>query len=106
MGGTTGEGVFRGPANDFPFDNGQGLFEIRFRLEDAVLDYTPGWPRLEGARADVTFSNRGLRVESGQRVACWMSKSRSMRAWIDDLARRWCGSRAGQGAGRQFVARV
>ena len=32
---TTGEGVLRGPANAFPFDQGQGLFEIRFQLEDA-----------------------------------------------------------------------
>ena len=59
----SGEGVLRGPANAFPFDQGEGLFETRFQLEDAVLDYAPGWPRLEAARGTVRFRNRGLQVE-------------------------------------------
>ena len=59
----SGEGVLRGPAAAFPFDQGEGLFETRFQVEDAVLDYAPGWPRLEAARGTVQFRNRGLRVE-------------------------------------------
>ena len=65
MGGriTTGEGVLRGPATAFPFDQGEGLFETHFQVEGAVVDYTPGWPRLEAARGTVHFRNRGLQVE-------------------------------------------
>ncbi|MDG4551134.1 MAG: YhdP family protein [Candidatus Contendobacter sp.] len=60
---TAGEGVLRGPATDFPFDRGEGLFETRFQVEGAVLDYAPGWPRLEAVRGTVRFRNRDLWVE-------------------------------------------
>lgn len=62
---TAGEGVLRGPAAAFPFDRGEGLFETRFQIEGAVLDYAPGWPRLEAARGTVRFRNRDLWVEIG-----------------------------------------
>ncbi|MFO1425059.1 MAG: YhdP family protein [Candidatus Competibacteraceae bacterium] len=58
-----GEGVLRGPAAAFPFDRGEGLFETRFQVEGGVLDYAPGWPRLEAARGTVRFRNRDLWVE-------------------------------------------
>jgi uncharacterized protein (TIGR02099 family) len=79
-----GELVFRGPPVDFPFDRGEGLFETRFQVEDGVLDYAPGWPRLDRLRATVTFRNRGLRVEaeSGRLVDAEMQGAT---AWIDDL---------------------
>ena len=59
----TGEGTLRGPATAFPFDGGEGLFETRFRVEGVVLDYAPGWPRLEAGRGTVRFRNRGLQAE-------------------------------------------
>ncbi|MCB1768081.1 MAG: TIGR02099 family protein [Candidatus Competibacteraceae bacterium] len=64
----TGELIFRGPPAAFPFDRDEGLFETRFQVENAVLDYAPGWPRLERLQAEVRFRNRGLTVEarSGQ----------------------------------------
>ncbi len=58
-----GEGTLRGLVTAFPFDRGQGLFETRFQIEGTVLDYAPGWPRLEAARGTVQFRNRGLQVE-------------------------------------------
>ncbi|HAO31920.1 MAG TPA: hypothetical protein DCQ84_03065 [Candidatus Competibacteraceae bacterium] len=59
-----GEVVFRGPPARFPFDGGEGLFETQFRVENAIVDYMPGWPRLERGRTVVTFRNRGLWVEA------------------------------------------
>lgn len=80
-----GEVVFRGPPARFPFDGGEGLFETRFRVENAVVDYRPGWPRLEQGRATVTFRNRGLRVEvEAGRLLDGQVENAS--AWIDDLA--------------------
>jgi len=58
-----GDVVFRGPPARFPFDGGEGLFETRFRVENGVVDYMPGWPRLERGRVTVTFRNRGMLVE-------------------------------------------
>lgn len=60
----SGDLVFRGPPARFPFDGGEGLFETRFRVENATVDYLPGWPRLERGRTTVTFRNRGLWVEA------------------------------------------
>ncbi|HEX5339597.1 MAG TPA: YhdP family protein [Gammaproteobacteria bacterium] len=45
---------------DFPYDNGKGLFDIRFRVIHAVLDYASGWPGLQNLDADVEFRNQGL----------------------------------------------
>jgi uncharacterized protein (TIGR02099 family) len=83
-GRAAGDLVFRGSLADFPFDNGQGLFETRLRFENVILDYAPGWPRLEGLRADATFRNRGLRIEA---ASGYLLDARAERitAWIDDL---------------------
>lgn len=64
----SGDMVFRGPPSQFPFDHDEGLFETRFQVENAILDYMPGWPRLERGQAVVLFRNRGLHVtvDSGQ----------------------------------------
>ena len=59
---TSGEMLLRGAPSAFPFDKNQGLFETRFQVEDAVLDYQTGWPRLLGLQAEVKFRNRGLQV--------------------------------------------
>jgi len=47
---------------DFPFDKGQGLFEIRFDVTDGILDYAAGWPRLEEIETAILF--RGRRFEA------------------------------------------
>lgn len=56
----SGSLVLRGKLHDFPYDNGQGLFDIRFRLVHGVLDYASGWPRVENLTADVEFKNQGM----------------------------------------------
>lgn len=63
-GSITGDVVLRGVPARFPFDDGNGLFEARFRVDNAVVDYTPGWPRLEDGKLAVTFRNRALRIET------------------------------------------
>lgn len=45
---------------DFPYDQGKGLFDIRFHLLHGVLDYADGWPKLENLDAEVEFRNQGL----------------------------------------------
>ncbi|MEJ2564410.1 MAG: YhdP family protein [Gammaproteobacteria bacterium] len=43
---------------DFPFDDGRGLFEIRFDVTDGILDYANGWPRLEEVQTEIGFHGR------------------------------------------------
>ena len=82
---TDGEFTWRGWPGDFPFDHGEGLFETRVQVENAVLDYTPGWPRLEKLAAAVTFRNRTLQVEArGGRLLD--AHVEHITARIDDLA--------------------
>lgn len=82
---THGEMLWRGRVADFPFDRNQGLFETRFQVEDAVLDYQSGWPRLERLSANVQFRNRSLSVTAQRgRLADGVLESASAR--IDDLA--------------------
>lgn len=61
---TKGDVVFQGPPARFPFDRGEGQFETRFKVENAVVDYHPGWPRLERGQTTVTFRNRGMWLEA------------------------------------------
>ncbi len=57
--------VLRGDLGNFPFadGDGDGLFEVRFRAEDSVLDYANGWPRIDNLNADVTFRNASMFID-------------------------------------------
>ena len=62
-------GSFRisGPLAEFPFKQpSSGDFEVRLRLEDQVLAFSPEWPRITGAFIDLAFMRQGLRIESRQ----------------------------------------
>ncbi len=99
-----GEMTFRGPPSAFPFDRNEGLFETRFQVEDAVLDYGPGWPRLERLKTEVLFRNRGLLVEAHQ-GRLLDGEMEQATARIDDLVRSGGASQgARQRASRQPVA--
>ena len=64
IGGEVPEGslALRGKLKDFPYDNGQGLFDIRFHLLHGQLDYARGWPPVKDLDADVEFKNQGMQV--------------------------------------------
>ncbi|MFA5825575.1 MAG: YhdP family protein, partial [Gallionellaceae bacterium] len=55
----------RGDLNDFPFpENKKGLFQVRVKANDVVVDYTKGWPRVENATATLLIEGQRLRVDS------------------------------------------
>jgi uncharacterized protein (TIGR02099 family) len=56
--GHSGDARFRlrGNLADFPFrDPQQGEFSVRARIENGVLDYAPGWPRIEDIAGELLF---------------------------------------------------
>src|SRR3569833_2544407 len=57
---TQGEARLYGWLNEFPFDRGDGAFDVNFHVVDGVLDYAPGWPRLRQIATDVRFIGRSL----------------------------------------------
>lgn len=59
---TAGKTLFRGHIADFPFDQGQGLFETRLQVSDSLFNYFPHWPPIKNLKAEVVFRNRSLQV--------------------------------------------
>src|SRR5437667_9603854 len=55
----------KGDLQQFPFvgDRG-GTFQIEAKVTEAVLDYAPGWPRIEHIRGDLRFHGNRMDVAS------------------------------------------
>ncbi|MGE5027967.1 MAG: YhdP family protein [Betaproteobacteria bacterium] len=52
----------KGNLADFPFADGKrGLFEVAGKVSGGVLEYAPGWPKIENIALDLLF--RGARME-------------------------------------------
>ena len=68
VGGRVPGGTFllRGPLAAFPYPERDGRFEVSFGVEDLILDYDPGWPRLEALGAEVRFLNQGLEIRASE----------------------------------------
>lgn len=61
---TSGSFVLKGPLSRFPFAKGEGVFETRFTLEEGVLDFAPGWPKLEDIAAEIKFIGRSMLINA------------------------------------------
>lgn len=77
--------IFRGPLDQFPFSRAQGRFEVRFAVEDGVLDYAARWPRLEQLFGEVVFSERSMRI-LGQRARILDATLTDVRVDIEELS--------------------
>ncbi len=64
---TSGGVLYHGSINDFPFDKGAGIFEVRFNLEKGELDYAENWPVVKNISTEVVFRGRSMSaiIESG-----------------------------------------
>ncbi len=59
--------TLQGDLARFPFANDQGgVFKVAVKVQDGVLDYVEGWPRIEGAEAELLFHGKGMEVRSGK----------------------------------------
>lgn len=56
--------LYFGPGRGFPYRDGQGVFEVRAEVEDAVLAYRPGWPEIKGLDASLRFSGPGMEIRA------------------------------------------
>ncbi|HHJ80917.1 MAG TPA: hypothetical protein ENJ65_04715, partial [Candidatus Tenderia electrophaga] len=67
----SGSMVLQGPIKQFPFNDASGRFEIRFNVNDGVLDYAHGWPRIEQIEAEVAFVGNRMNIaaEAGKVLA-------------------------------------
>lgn len=76
--------VFRGPLPAFPFRDHEGRFELILDIEDGVLDFLPGWPRVREARARLHFLNQRLDIDVAS-ARLWDTRLADVRSALPDL---------------------
>jgi len=54
--------ILHGPLAEFPFDQGNGRFEVRGHVVDASYEFLTGWLPLRHAEADVSVRGRAISV--------------------------------------------
>ena len=61
-----GDVLFYGNLIDFPFKNGQGVFQAIFQAKQLELIYHPDWPHLTELEGEVSFLQNSLQVNIAQ----------------------------------------
>lgn len=61
-----GDFIMRGRVEDFPYRAHNGIFDVRFDIEDATLFYGAGWPAIEGLEGRVHFAGAALDIFAGK----------------------------------------
>ena len=61
-----GSFIFRGIANEYPFEDNQGVMQALFDVNDGRLHFLDGWPDVQNASATVRFHNASLSVENAR----------------------------------------
>lgn len=56
----------KGDLARFPFERGDGVFRVDAQVHDAVIDYVPGWPRIEDIVGRLLFQGKAMQVTSSQ----------------------------------------
>jgi len=81
-----GEFILHGGIKDFPFDNGEGIFQVLFSPEKVKMRFLQDWPILKNTSAKVTFNNKSLIVEdaSGQTLDAKLFNGRAVIADLTD----------------------
>ncbi len=64
VGGQVTSGSLRidGDLNEFPFVEGNGTFEVRAHVREAVINYLPGWTPLTQAEGELFFHGPGMLI--------------------------------------------
>lgn len=56
--------TLRGDLRDFPWNGKNGLFRVSAKVRDAVLDYSTGWPKIEGINLDMLFEGKRMELNA------------------------------------------
>ncbi|MCP4410459.1 MAG: TIGR02099 family protein [Gammaproteobacteria bacterium] len=83
---TSGTLVLSGELADFPFVQGNGVFEVDAQIEKAVLEYRPGWPKLEDVAVQLRFRGSSMKI-IGSKAKVLDSELRDVSVDIENLKR-------------------
>ena len=82
---TDGHVVVNGRLDQIPFDNGEGVLEVRLPVTDVLLDFNEDWSPITGLDAEVDFTGRVMDIVS-RRGAMRSAALDAVHAQITDLA--------------------
>jgi len=54
--------ILKGDLANFPFDKGGGEFKVAVKMVNGVLDYAPGWPRIDGVNGMLVFHDKAMDI--------------------------------------------
>jgi len=77
--------LWYGEFKDFPYEHGEGVFQVAVPLEQATYQFYPGWQPLTDLQIDLLFQNAGLDMRS-RSTRLGKASSDSVHAWIPDLS--------------------
>lgn len=52
----------KGDLARFPFEAGDGVFQVDAQVRDGIVDYATGWPRIEGVQGRLLFEGKRMEV--------------------------------------------
>ncbi len=58
--------TLKGDLAQFPFEQGRGVFRVEAQVKDAVIEYVPGWPRIDGIEGRLLFEGKAMEVTSSR----------------------------------------
>lgn len=75
----------KGNVKEFPWPNNKnGLFQVKAKIKDGVLDYGTGWPKLEGLSLDMLFQGKRMELNA-TKGHFWGNQLVNTKATIEDL---------------------
>ncbi len=61
---TGGSAVLRGALDRFPFDEQDGVFELRVNVSDGMIEFHERWPRIEEMDGEIVYEQRRLTIDA------------------------------------------
>lgn len=59
--------IVRGNLDEFPWpDSKRGLFQVKGKLNEGILDYAAGWPKIDGLRLNMLFQGNRMELVADQ----------------------------------------
>jgi uncharacterized protein (TIGR02099 family) len=56
--------VLRGNLKDYPWNGKNGLFKVTAKINNAVLDHSNGWPKIEDINLDMLFEGKRMELNA------------------------------------------
>lgn len=81
---TSGQLIWQGKLNDYPFKQNQGIFKAQLAVEKTRFAFQPDWPAADNVDLTLTFLNKSLLFDS-QKANLLNAQLITLDAKIDDL---------------------